>query len=271
MRYSIIISQPGYLPDAEPYVVEDAEAARDAFLSEIEIREEVFVTDTSHAEMATFEAARVAVRKHEWSTSVGTTIVLPGGGDPEYDLGYVLTAEPVEPWTEIDEDELPDESEVIGVTFKASYLTVDKLPTYSPRLVRSSDGIHDLELVYRDGEGVILDREGNPARPILRGEADVWQLSELPPTGCEAVAKLWSWSTNYDYPSPFVYFLDLIGYSDEHFGEPMADMAKVSERIGMVEADKLGRALVEYADRPSDVLRFVEDLLAAELDEAGTR
>ena len=51
-----------------------------------------------------------------------------------------------------------------------------------------------------------------------------YDLIENPPSCAESVARLWSWSENYDYPTPATLFLDLIGYSDEEIGEPLFDM-----------------------------------------------
>jgi hypothetical protein len=53
-------------------------------------------------------------------------------------------------------------------------------------------------------------------------------------------------------------FLDLIGYSDNHFGEPLVkDASKV---LGYLEIDYLGDALKEYAKNPDDVLKWIEQL-----------
>ena len=93
---------------------------------------------------------------------------------------------------------------------------------------------------------------------------DYWQLLEDAPDYCEAVSDLFHWSTNYDAgKGPATAFLDLVGYSDDEFGENIYNW---SERpsIGYVEADKLGKALQEYADRPGDVMDYVRELLEAE-------
>jgi len=91
-----------------------------------------------------------------------------------------------------------------------------------------------------------------------------YDLIEAAPAHSEAVARLWSWSENYDYPTPATLFLDLIGYSDEHVGEPLFDMRKVSSTLGYLEIDMLADALKEYADRPGDVMAYVERLATAE-------
>ncbi len=91
----------------------------------------------------------------------------------------------------------------------------------------------------------------------------VWALLEDPPAGCEAVASLYNWSTNYEAGrGPISLFLDLIGWSDEQLGEPIYSLKDAS--LGYVELDKLGLALREYSDRPSDVRAYVDQLLEAE-------
>jgi len=80
-------------------------------------------------------------------------------------------------------------------------------------------------------------------------------------------ASLFSWSENYEYPSPATLFLDLIGYSDEHFGEPMYDLSKA---LGYLEIAMLADAMKEYAENPQQVSAFVETLLASDdEDEQG--
>jgi hypothetical protein len=90
------------------------------------------------------------------------------------------------------------------------------------------------------------------------------ELIDNAPGYAEGVSSLWSWSGNYDYPSPASLFLDLIGYSDEHFGEALCDLTKMSPRLGYLELDLLADALKEYADRPGDVMEYVELLLQTE-------
>ena len=80
----------------------------------------------------------------------------------------------------------------------------------------------------------------------------------------EAISGLYSWSTNYEYPTPFTYFLDLIGYSDEFVGANLADWSKVATNLQYLELDYLADALKEYATIGQDAYRFVLELLEAE-------
>ena len=91
-----------------------------------------------------------------------------------------------------------------------------------------------------------------------------YDVIEAAPAYAEAVARLWAWSENYNGPTPATFFIDLIGYSDEHFGEPLGSLEMVSSRLGYLELDMLADALKEYANRPGDVEEYVNRLIMAE-------
>ena len=91
-----------------------------------------------------------------------------------------------------------------------------------------------------------------------------YDVIEAAPKYAEGVARLWSWSENFDYPSPASFFLDLIGYSDDNYGEPLASMTDVPSKLGYLELDMLADALREYADRPIDVGNYIDRLTSAE-------
>ena len=118
-----------------------------------------------------------------------------------------------------------------------------------------------------------------------------YEMLDNPPAYAEGVAALCRWSQNYDHPTPYSLFLDLIGYSGEQYGmvgffpsvkDFNADSQKgeiadwgesrlvaiaqanlIDQRLGFLELGQLADALKEYADRPQDVLKWIE-----ELDEA---
>jgi len=94
--------------------------------------------------------------------------------------------------------------------------------------------------------------------------ASLEELQENPPSYAQETAELFRWSANYDHPTPAALFLDLIGFSAENLGEPLFDLNKVSERLGFMEPRMLGGALTEYANRPPEVMEYVEAYLAAE-------
>lgn len=94
------------------------------------------------------------------------------------------------------------------------------------------------------------------------------EWSHMAPAYAVAVSELYRWSLNHDGAAPFRKFLDLTGYSEEHYGESIAGdwSAAPWGSLGFVELDMLGRALVEYADRPHDVSDWVTDLLNMETE-----
>jgi hypothetical protein len=96
-------------------------------------------------------------------------------------------------------------------------------------------------------------------------DQDIWTLLEQDaPTGCESVQDLYSWSLNYQAgQGPFTLFLDLIGYSEDEYGDTMWQ-GKPSSGLGYVELGKLAAALTSYANRPQDVTSYVGALMAAE-------
>lgn len=93
---------------------------------------------------------------------------------------------------------------------------------------------------------------------------DIWAvLEEDAPKGCESVQDLYSWSTNYDPgKGPFSLFLDLIGYSEDEFGEDVYNMRDRS--LGYLELSKLASALESYSVDPHGVREYVDLLMRAE-------
>ncbi len=109
------------------------------------------------------------------------------------------------------------------------------------------------------GDVELLEAAGVPEH------GDVWAYAENAPAYADAVSDLWHWSTNYDAgKGPVTLFLDLIGWSADNIGQALYDLNDAS--LGYVELDKLAKALTQYADRPTDVVAWVEGLLA--YDEA---
>jgi hypothetical protein len=81
------------------------------------------------------------------------------------------------------------------------------------------------------------------------------------PEWASDTAHLMSWCEgNYDFPAPSSLFLDLIGYSEEEFGENLT--ARKMPDLGYLEIDLLAKALTEYAKRPLDIRDFVSSLYA---------
>ena len=86
-------------------------------------------------------------------------------------------------------------------------------------------------------------------------------MLDNPPKGCESVAALASWSQNYDHTaSPWLVFLDLIGYTAEHFGE---SLGKQGLELDYLTIENFAGALVEYSNRPLEVEQWILDLECA--------
>ena len=120
-----------------------------------------------------------------------------------------------------------------------------------------------------------------------------YQVLENAPPYAQYVAALASWSGNYDHPSPYTLFCDLIGFNGEEYNEvfffpangdkdgtmipewgearrvrvAMANL--IDARLGYMELGMLADALAEYAERPADVLAYVRRIMeAGEEDES---
>lgn len=88
-----------------------------------------------------------------------------------------------------------------------------------------------------------------------------WDVLDNPPRGCDAVSTLFSWSTNCEHPTPAALFADMIGVSEDIFGEPLA---RSLPGLGYIEIDYLADALKQYAERPNEVRAYTEKLLNAD-------
>jgi len=79
-----------------------------------------------------------------------------------------------------------------------------------------------------------------------------------------AVEALFTWSSSCIYPTPATLFLDLIGYSEDHYGVRLCDNPP---QMGYVELGYLGEALSGYADYPGEVWDKVQHLLDLEAED----
>lgn len=128
-------------------------------------------------------------------------------------------------------------------------------------LLEDDDEADDVLRAYEDGwsEGMV-DEVERAARALV---PTVESLLEEPAAGCDAVASLYQWSTNYDAgKGPITLLLDLIGWSEDELGETLYDLSSAS--LGYLELSKLAAALSEYAERPHEVRAYVDQLLEAE-------
>jgi hypothetical protein len=95
--------------------------------------------------------------------------------------------------------------------------------------------------------------------------AQFWELLEAPAANVEAVTDLLRWSMNYDgrNGTPYQIFLDLIGYSDEHFGDQLFK-GNPRDVLGYLEISYLAEALEEYATHPQEVSDWIDKLVEAD-------
>lgn len=91
---------------------------------------------------------------------------------------------------------------------------------------------------------------------------DVWEFLERPNRYAPEAQALYSWGLNCNNNgNPFLFFLDLIGWSEENYGERII---QVPASLGYMELDYLGDALKEYADNPREVTEWLDALMACE-------
>lgn len=96
-----------------------------------------------------------------------------------------------------------------------------------------------------------------------------WDLIENPPANVAQVTFLIHWSMNYDIKAgtPYHLFLDLIGYSEENYGDTLYK-GNPRNVLGFMEIDYLGDALKEYAYNPQEVEEWIDLLMETETYEA---
>jgi len=95
-----------------------------------------------------------------------------------------------------------------------------------------------------------------------------WDLIENPPANVSETNSLIHWSMNWDITgTPYHLFLDLIGYSHEHYGDTLFK-GNPRSVLGYLEIDYLGDALKEYANNPQAVEDWIDLLMETETYEA---
>jgi hypothetical protein len=86
-----------------------------------------------------------------------------------------------------------------------------------------------------------------------------WKMLDTDcPEYVEELVNLVSWSENCDFPTPFNLFQDMIGYSEEQYGE---NYCRRVPRLGFKELSLLGKALNEFSHRPQDVEDWMHELV----------
>jgi hypothetical protein len=89
---------------------------------------------------------------------------------------------------------------------------------------------------------------------------NIWDFLEFHnDTESQDLAELVNWSMNFDYKeSPYLAFLDLIGYSQDTYGETQFDWQ--NNRMGYLELNYLADALKLYTSDPSGVIDWITEL-----------
>ena len=91
----------------------------------------------------------------------------------------------------------------------------------------------------------------------------VWEFLERPKRYAQETQALYEWGLNCERNSnPFLVFLDLIGWSEENYGEHLV-MGSFGS-LGYMELSYLGDALKEYAEHPHGVTSWVTELMNCE-------
>lgn len=76
------------------------------------------------------------------------------------------------------------------------------------------------------------------------------------------VTRILDWSENFQYPTPATLFLDLIGYSADNYDGLLLDADRyesVMNKLGYLELDMLGLALIAYATYPEECRGKIKD------------
>lgn len=118
-----------------------------------------------------------------------------------------------------------------------------------------SDKYRDMMKPYKD---LSRDELMNVVRDLLDSLALTEILMNQPKVVTQHTQQLWDYSQSYEFPTPFTYFTDIIGWSEAHYGGRIADPAPT---IGYLEARLIGTALIEYADDPEAVVGFINEVL----------
>ena len=73
-----------------------------------------------------------------------------------------------------------------------------------------------------------------------------------------AILDLFQWSTNHEHPTPWVFFLDLIGYSEENFGQTLYEGTAIYG--SHIDLDYIADAIKCWAVRPDAVHNLIHKL-----------
>lgn len=95
-----------------------------------------------------------------------------------------------------------------------------------------------------------------------------YEMLDNPLKWTEPLADLVNWSINYENNEPFKKFLDLIGFTEENYGESIGNWKKVTEGLDYSSLFYIGQALIIYSDKPQDVFKWISELEEQEVADA---
>ena len=85
-------------------------------------------------------------------------------------------------------------------------------------------------------------------------------------TAKEKLTDLYEWSANYDSGNnPFCVYLDLIGYSQEHYGINL--VANPSDCLGLLELTMLSNCLALFENNGYDIIYNIIDEITQQEEE----
>lgn len=73
-----------------------------------------------------------------------------------------------------------------------------------------------------------------------------------------AILDLFQWSTNHEHPTPWVFFLDLIGYSQDNFGATLYEGTRIYG--SHIDLDYIAEAIKCWTVRPDAVHNLIHKL-----------
>lgn len=92
----------------------------------------------------------------------------------------------------------------------------------------------------------------------------VWEFLELPNEYAPQAQALYEWGRNCNRSgNPFLHFLDLIGWTEDNYGEGQK-AAPAESSYGYVELEYLSDALTEYINDPCRALAWIDELMTKE-------
>ena len=154
-----------------------------------------------------------------------------------------------------------------GMGWTRQNATSDKLETWEDALkCLTLNGDYRLEFTYKEAEkSLTVFRYSHDEPTGAFFEFYAWDIDAIEAQTSEKLAPifdLWRWASNfesYSAANPLTMFMDIIGYSSDHFGSNVHTWENV-DGTGYMEGGYLGAALVCWSDRPQYVTDLLDEL-----------